>query len=335
MPNPIKDTRPTEEYMSNLFKEVDIVNFLKKPIRETIKMAQPTINIPDVEEKEESGGNPATKQPERATQPPAGLPPPPSTGGLPPLPTTPTGGLPPLPTTTAPTKEDRVKKEDLLKTIDDIKEQIQDLKSEMSFSVMKKKVLDEVDIKYNELEKELNSIKSRKIPEKKYFDTEGAYRDNLYGMATLLLDEFLPELFEEIPDYNFTSTQVSRTFEDGTVADALVTLMVTVPRDGMKYDFKVQIPVLNGLMQYPMYIQRGQKIIPLTKPEIQTELDSMSYRKLDIETPYEKNNIFNNIGENIHRRPDEQKWYEVEPNTYKPVGLPPDNKYKAQRGQTR
>jgi ABC-type microcin C transport system permease subunit YejE len=86
-------------------------------------------------------------------------------------------------------------------------------------------------------------------------------------------------------------------------------------------------------MNYPLYIQRGQKIIPLTKKEIQEELDSMSYRKIDVEQPYEKKNIFNNIGENIHRKPDEQKWYDVIQNQqYKSVGMPPQTKWENQKG---
>ena len=101
----------------------------------------------------------------------------------------------------------------------------------------------------------------------------------------------------------------------------------------MKYEFKIEIPVLNGLMQYPIYIQRGKKIIPLTKPEIQKELESLSYRKLDVDIPYKKDNIFNNIGDNIHRKPNNQKWYDVKVDKVPQIGLPLIYKYKNRRSK--
>jgi len=307
----------TEDYYSNLFKEIDIKNFLKKPIRDVVKLAQaPTIDIPPVIEKTEEaegGIEPSLKMPEAQTSP----------GDLPPLPTPPAMEKPQL--------SDK-EKEQVTDNLDDIQDSLQSIKTDLSYIKMKEQIMDEVKTYYKDLRKELESLKSRKIPERKFFDTEGAYRDSLYSIATNILDEILPELFEEIPDYQFTATQVSRVFDDGTVADAMVSLITTVPRDGMRYDFKIDMPVLNGLMQYPMFLQRGMKIIPLTKPEIQKELESISYRKIDVETPYEKDNIFNNIGENIHRRPDNQKWIEVKPNIYKSVALPPNHKYQTQRG---
>lgn len=321
-----------EEYMSKVDGTLDWNEFLKKPINRVRKMAAPTLDIPSIEEKPAGGAvpPPAPTGAAPATPPPMNdLPPPP--GGLadtktPPLPEPPKEKKP---------KEDASSKEreELLSSLDELREQIQEVKSELEMSVMKDEIIEKVKSHYKGLEEELNSLKRKEIPERKYFDTEGAYRDRLYGMATNMLDEFLPDLFEEIPEYNFTATQVSRLFEDGTVADALILLMATVPREGMKYDFKIEVPVLNGLMQYPMYIQRGQKIIPLTKAEIQRELNSMSYRKLDIEEPLKKDNLFNNIGENIHRRPDSQKWYETAPNTYNQVAIPPDHMQQVQRGK--
>ena len=110
--------------------------------------------------------------------------------------------------------------------------------------------------------------------------------------------------------------------------------MAQVPKQGMRYDFKIDIPVLNGLMQYPLYIQRGQKIIPLTKPEIQKELESISYRKEEDDIIKNTNKkMFTNSGENINRREDKQKWYNVASNPQKAVGLPPKHIYSVQRGR--
>jgi hypothetical protein len=310
----------TEDYYSNLFKEIDIKNFLKKPIREVVKLAQaPTIDIPPVIEKAdeaEGGDQPLVDMPQAPMEP----------ADLPPLPT------PPISENLVEPQLSDKDRETMKDDLDDVQDSLQSIKNDLMYIKMKEQIMEEVKDYYKDLRKELESLKSRKIPERKFFDTEGAYRDSLYSIATNILDEILPELFEEIPDYQFTAVQVSRVFEDGTVADAMVSLMAVVPHNGMRYDFKIDMPVLNGLMQYPMYIQRGAKVVPLTKPEIQKELDSISYRKVDVETPYEKDNIFNNIGENIHRRPDKQKWYDVKPNMHKQVTLPANHKYIPQRG---
>jgi hypothetical protein len=324
-----------EEYLAMLYPDLDIPGIISNPIEKRVKkMAAPTLDIPSIEDKP-TGGAPLSAA---APPPLPGGAPGEASTGLPPLPDDSAGVAPPTP---EPPKEEKPKKKDmsskekeeLLSSLDELREQIKEVRSELEMSVMKDEIIEKVQSHYKGLEEELNSLKKKEIPERKYFDTEGAYRDRLYGMATNMLDEFLPALFEEIPEYNFTATQVSRMFEDGTVADALILLMATVPREGMKYDFKIEVPVLNGLMQYPMYIQRGQKIVPLTKAEIQRELNSMSYRKLDIEEPYKKDNIYNNIGENTHRRPDKQKWYETAPNTYNQVAIPPDHIQSPQRGK--
>lgn len=322
------------DYYGKLYKELDIMSFLNKPITGMRKTAQPTLDLPDIGKKEENAAAAditTPNLPDMAGGETAPVPAPPATpepGGIVP---------PPLPETGALGVEKGFSDEEKQKideTISDIKDHLDQIEDELKSSILKDKILEEVKEHYKALQNELESLKKRKIPEREFYDTEGTYRDHLYSMAVRVLDEFLPELFGDIPDYDFISTQVSRAYEDGTIADALVTLIASVVREGMKYDFKIEIPVLNGLMQYPMYIQRGQKIIPLTQQEIQQELDSISYKKMDFETPYkEKDNIFNNIGENIHRRPDTQKWYKVRPNTYKPVGLSSDHKFSPQRGK--
>jgi len=364
-----------EEYYSTLMREINVKDFLKKPSRNTmkiseieippiepiIKTAQTELVIPPVGGKPTDKDTPPTPGGATAVLPPlsgkpaggGALPPLPggagAGAGLPPLPGGGGAGLPPLPgaggalpqTSAMPTQDKGLSEEDkdkILSTIQQIKDKLEEATGEVQMSLMKDRIMEDVKLYYQDLEKEIKSLKDRKIPEREFFDTEGTYKEHLYSMATRMLDDFLPQLFDEIPDYSFIATQVSRIFEDGTVADALITLIARVVENGMKYDFKVDVPVLNGLMQYPLYVQRGQKIIPLTKPEIKKELESLSYRKDNTdETAFSKNNknMFKNIGENLNRKPNHQKWYDVIPNKSSPVGLAPDHKFSPQRGVNR
>lgn len=333
-----------EDYYSNLFKELDIKRFLKKPVTDVNRHIAVDMGLPDVDPTLKAPkAEPAPKLPTPPTTPPA----PPMGAGAPPLPPPAGAGAPPLPKPTAPPipfagpstpptpvgGADTEKLQLLMDELKLMKAQMNELKDLGGADGLRHVIMEDVEKYYKKLKEDIVNLKELKVPERKFIDTDGAYRDHLYLMATRVLDELLPELFEDIPDYSFVASQVSRLYEDGSVADAIIKIRVTVPKDNMKYEFDVDVPVLNGLMNYPLYIQRGQKIIPLTKKEIQEELDSISYRKLDVEQPYEKKNIYNNIGENIHRKPDTQKWYDVIPNQqYKSVGLPPQTKWENQKG---
>ena len=332
-----------DDYYSKLMPEINFRDFLKKSIKDCIagrdKKAQPALNLTPIKGAPAEAAAPAPA-PEVPVTPPTAVATPggPAPGGdLPPIP----GGAPgePAPISpmdmpaSGPDDFSRADKENMLKTIEDIKDQLRTVMDDTKIAIMKDKIIEEVQEHYKKLEQDLQSLKDRKIPERKFYDTEGTYREHLYGMAARMLDEVLPDLFEEIPEYSFTATQVSRIYDDGTVANALVTLMARVIKNGMKYDFKVDVPVLNGLMQYPMYIQRGNKLVPLTKAEVQEELGTLSYRKEDVEIPYSDNTaMFTPKSENIHKRKDNQKWYNVIPNSYKPAVLPPDHQYQTQKG---
>lgn len=221
--------------------------------------------------------------------------------------------------------------EKLKKELEELKAVVEKLSLEERFRQVKEDVMIEVEDLVKSLKQELEDIKDRKIPQAGEFDTGGMHKERLYEVATRVLDRVLLSLFDDIPDYSLLKTQVSRTFDDGTVSDALVSVNVTVPNDGYRYDFTIEVPVLNGIMQYPTYMQRGQKIIPLSREKIQEEINSMAFRKIEVEDPYSKDNIFNNIGDNIHKKPDNQKFYETknyEPNS---VGVPPASRYPAHR----
>jgi hypothetical protein len=350
-----------EEYYSPLLRGINVKDFLKKPPGNNMKISE--IEIPEVQITKKAARDiviPPVVIPKKTDatpgEPAAVLPPldKPAGGGvaaggdLPPLPGA-GAGAGPLPGASVepppiepPAKKSKGlsenDKDQILAAIQELREKLHDATDDVRFSLVKDQIMEEVKDYHSDLEKELKSLKDKKIPERKFFDTEGTYKEHLYSMTTGMLDEFLPQLFDNIPEYSFIATQVSRIFEDGTVADALITLIVRIISNGMKYDFKIDVPVLNGLMQYPLYMQRGQKIIPLTKSEVQKELETISYRKDDMneDIPVKTNkNMFKNIDENPTRRPNHQKWYDVKPNTYKPVGLSPDHKFSPQRGFSR
>lgn len=222
-------------------------------------------------------------------------------------------------------KEDPLAGEDsdkLLEKLNKLEATLNELMTDEKLRSFKEEIMNEVSIITKKVQTELDELKSRQVPEVGSVDSGGVYKERIYDVAIRILDRVLIQFFEDIPDYSLIAVHVSRTFDDGTVSDAIVSVNVNIPNSGYRYDFKVDVPILNGIIQYPQYIQRGQKIIPLTKEKITDELNSMAFRKIDVENPYSKSNIFNNIGDNIHKKPDNQKFYRVEKNEVMPVGLP-------------
>jgi len=302
-----------DEHTTRYFEQLgfDIKKLLKKKLASITKEAQlPEIKLPEIEEEEKlSTGAP--------TEPPAGA--------------TPTGNvdLPDIDLSAIETKQD--KDEDLVEDAEEIEELLDDAEMEARFD----EIRGEFEREIKELKGELSELKDRKVPEAGEFDTGGVYKEKVFEVVTRVLDSAIIHLFDDIPDYSLIASQVSRTFEDGTISDALVTVGVTIPNEGYRYDFKIDVPILNGIVQYPTYIQRGLKIIPLTREKIMDELDSMAFRKIDVATPYEKDNIFNNIGDNITRRPDNQKWYDIHNTEPKPSAVPPMSKWDARMDKRR
>jgi hypothetical protein len=240
----------------------------------------------------------------------------------------------PVPIETPGVEEDPLAKEDsdkLMEKLNKLESALSELKTDEKLRSFKEEIMEEVSSITKKVQTELDELKSRQVPEVGSVDSGGVYKERIYDVAIRILDRVLIQFFEDIPDYSLIAVHVSRTFDDGTVSDAIVSVNVAIPNSGYRYDFKVDVPILNGIIQYPQYIQRGQKIIPLTKEKIIDELNSMAFRKIDVENPYSKSNIFNNIGDNIHKRPDNQKFYKVEKNEVKPVGLPPMSRWPAQK----
>jgi len=283
----------TKEYFDQL--GLDIKDLLKSKKASVVKNAKlPPINIPDVEEKQEGENEMGAKPPivpdmgTNLTVPDVG-----SDIG----------------------KDDSVgDTENIIDDLDDIQDSLTEIEFNAKIDQIKEDMRDEFEGIIDNLQSELNEFKDKKIPEIKYFDNGGMYREAVFEIVTRVLDDVLISVFETVPDYSLISSQISRTYEDGTVSDAIVAVAVTVPNEGYRYDFKVDVPILNGIVHYPTYIQRGLKVIPLTRDKIMEELDSRAFRKIEVEDAGARPNNFNNVGINIHKRTDNQKWYNVKGN---------------------
>lgn len=307
-----KDNTCENQHSENYYNQIglDVKRLLKKKLA-AYKVAAPPIKIPDVEEK-------ATIKKEE-TLPKAPV-------GEPPMEKSPMG---------EPSTEDNIGDvESIQSDLEDITEGLEKIELEQKFENMKDEIIEEFSHTIKQFKQELDELKDRKVPDIGSFDSKGVYKEKLFEVIIHILDDSLVHIFNDIPDYSLISSQVSRTFEDGTVSDAIVAVSVTVSNEGYRYDFKVDVPILNGIVHYPQYIQRGLKIIPLTKEKILEELESVSFRKVEPEYPYEKNNIYNNIGDNIHRKPDNQKWYNIENVKPDSVGMPPKNTWYPNRQDT-
>lgn len=293
-----KDNTCENQHTENYYNQMglDVKKLLKKKLA-GYKIAAPPINIPDVEEET------ANKKEETLPKAPIGEPP-----------------------VEKPPMEDNIGDVESIKSdLEDITDDLERIELEQRFENMKNEIIEEFTYTIKGLKQEVEDLKDRKVPDIGSFDSQGVYKEKLFEVVTRVLDDSLIHVFNDIPDYSLISSQVSRTFEDGTVSDAIVAVSATVSNEGYRYDFKVDVPILNGIVHYPQYIQRGLKIIPLTPEKIMEELESVSFRKMDPEHPYNKSNIYNNIGDNIHRKPDKQKWYSIENYEPETVGLPPKN----------
>ena len=230
-------------------------------------------------------------------------------------------------------KEKKMSKKEMEEALEDLMGTVDNLDVSRKIMEAKQDILDEVAQELKLYRKELDEFLHKKTPQRKFFDSGGAYKENLYSMVTSLLDEVMPYLFEALPDYSLIATQISKTYEDGTVENGIVAVKISIDYETYKYDFKVDVPILNGIIQSPLYIQRGLKILPLTKDAIDTELSSISFRKSDPDKHVDKPNLFNNIGENTLRKHDNQKFYETESQLPAAVGLPPRSTWDPSRGR--
>lgn len=210
----------------------------------------------------------------------------------------------------------------LQNTINKLELSVQNLEFEKKLQSMKEEMLEAVMEQIKPLQKELEDWKERKIPEPREFDTEGAYRENLFTIGCYVLDEILPQLFDAMPEYSLIANTIGKNFEDGTVSDGIISINVSVKKDEYIHDFKVDVPLLNGVALSPQYLSRGLKIIALTKDAIQQELEYITFQKTNVTDLTNKQTIYSNEANNRYKRLDTQKQYQVNNPQYQPVGVP-------------
>lgn len=221
--------------------------------------------------------------------------------------------------------------EAIYKRIDELQDLVDSLMLEQKLQETSDKIMEKVEHMLFDLKKRIDDLYDKKVPSRSFYDTEGAYTSQLFTLACEVLDKVIPQVFDDVPRYSLISTSVSDVYDDGTVENALVALSVTLSNEGNRYDFKVDLPVLGGVIQTPYYFERGRRLIPLTESALRRELESFSYRKMDVEKPMEKPNLYSNIGSNPLKREDTQKYYEVN-DTPQKSELPYDSSWNTSRG---
>lgn len=212
--------------------------------------------------------------------------------------------------------------------LQDLKDVVQDLEREEKLKDLKEEIKQDVLKQMSPLQKELDEFKERKVPEKREFETDGAYKEQLYPIVTNVLDKIVVPLLNIVPDYNLISTQITDVFEDGSIKNGIVSINMIVPNNDFRYDFRVDVYVLNGLIQAPSHVMRSRKLIPMTQKDLYNEINTYSYRKVDPSYTYKKS-PFSNTGENPLRRPDNQKFYEVDNKEPASSSISEDHKWKA------
>ena len=219
--------------------------------------------------------------------------------------------------------------EDFKRELEALKQSIQDLKREERLDSLKEEIISIIDRKVQIVDEKIEDIHKRKVLERTYYDTDNAYKEHLFGICSNILDEILIPLIPTEIDYSLVATQITSVYDDGTVENGLVNINVMIPYNNYRYDFNVELPVLGGVIQSPVYLKRGQKIIPLTEAAIIAELESFSFKQVTVDNSYvQKGGIFNhNLGENVLRKPNNQKHYDVNNNKPNAVSIPPESKW--------
>ena len=177
----------------------------------------------------------------------------------------------------------------------------------------KDNIMYEMSLELKGLKKDLDYFKERKLPKNESHDVGDIYRDTVYEQVVEVLDEIFPNMFMESPYYNLIKVSITSVYDDKTLKEGIVTIRVEIPFERYRYDFMVDVAILNGMIVDPQYIQRGLKIIPLTEESIFDELKTYSFKDLEIEDKKRNTNMFNSFGENtnIFEKDKEQNQVEV------------------------
>lgn len=178
----------------------------------------------------------------------------------------------------------------------------------------------------DQMDKKLESFKRTVIPQRKQFETDVIHKKDIYNAVCQVLDDLLIPLFDSAPDYNLISFQSTQYFKDGSIANAMVCITATLVNGVYSHVFKVEVPILCGIINAPMYLSKGSKIIPLIKSEIQKELNSFSYMQAPkVDNPLSRDSLYNISPEDLIHREDNQTEYETSNTPYQahnPGGYP-------------
>lgn len=160
------------------------------------------------------------------------------------------------------------------------------------------------------MENKLESFKKTVVPSRKQYESDTLFKKNLYDAVCQMLDELLVPLFERVPDYNLLSFQNTEYNKDGSVSNALVSINSTVDNGDYSYTFKIDVPILGGIINAPTFISRGNKIIPLLKANIQKEITTFSYVKApQIDDQEGRDNLYNANPDRMYHKEDNQTQY--------------------------
>jgi hypothetical protein len=160
-------------------------------------------------------------------------------------------------------------------------------------------LLSEIASNIQMLNNEFLEFKKRLVPDRAFEESDVIYKNEVYNKASEFLDSLLLPLLDGLaPEYTHIAAQYTKFYDDGSVCNSLVDLGVRVPFQNIMVNYTVQIPILNGVMLAPLFLQRMHKLIPFMKEDIYRDLYSLVGSEGDI-----NNQITFNTNRNVFTPP--------------------------------
>jgi len=176
-------------------------------------------------------------------------------------------------------------------------------------------LIEEISDKISSLNSKFDEFQKHITPDRTKYDSEVIYKNRVYEKVVSILDEILINMLDGlVPDYTLISIQNTKYFDDGSICNSLVDLSMKIYYQNVTVNFTVQVPIVNGIIFSPLYIQKQNKIVPLMKEEIYKELLAASGVALDSISPNLNinKNIFSPVSDTFRVRQDpNQKEYLV------------------------
>lgn len=255
--------------------------------------------------------------------------------------TTSVGPSPSLPSSTgvieetpAPLEEGNVEGKTLEeKATAEMEERIQDLlirlqtvETQLKLDTIKEEILQDVQNITTNLQKELEELKERKLPVRLDYDIGRSHKEEAFIHCKNFLDKILIPLVDALPEYDLISTQITSTYDEGSIQNGIISSNVKIPAGDSLYQFKIEVPILNGVLQAPLYVTRGRKIIPLTREALYGELSTFSFQKVEVDDRY-KSTPFSYNTEGTYKDPKDQKEYFTNSSEYNLTELGNNTKF--------